>query len=445
MTKVINTDRELYALRPAAARYERSVTKARGLSVLIYPNGTKSFVVRYVAASGARRRLPIGDYPALSLAEARLKASAVRLEVVAGADPAAERAAVRAEARFGETLEDLADGYWKAAALGLHGGRKRPLRPTTLERQKGLWLKHVKPALGARPFREIRRADVRGFMEGFVRKGDLSPWSIAAIGDVLRALFTYALHEDRVEGNPTLGLTRPVVPESRSRRFGDEALGVLLAALTDAAGAEGGRQDPHARMGPTMALAVRFLILNLTRRTETAGARWPEVDFRNRTWTIPGARTKNRKDHVVPLTLQALGVLSAARKLPNATPDGYIFPSPTTAGASIDAHAITRAVNRLCTRLELPPGSPHDFRRTGATTLTGERYGVRRFIVGKVLAHTAQDGPAVTAIYDRNEYLAEKRGALEAWASHLDGLIHPDSGQGGAATQRKHLRLVSAR
>lgn len=445
MTQVINTDRELYALKACATRFERAVSKARGLSVLVYPNGMKAFVVRYVARNGARRRLPIGDYPQLSLAEARLKASAVRLQVVAGEDPAAERAAARAQARFGETLEDLADGYWKAAALGLHGGRKRPLRPMTLERQKGLWLKHVKPAMGERAFREIRRADVRAFMEGFVRQGRLSPSSIASIGDVLRALFTYALHEDMVDGNPTLGLTRPVVPESRARRFGDEALGVLLAALMDASGAEEGRLDPQARMGPTMALAVRFLILNLTRRTETAGARWPEIDFRTRTWTIPGARTKNRKDHVAPLTPQALAVLSAARSLPNATADGFIFPSPTTPGASIDAHAITRAVNRLCARLGLPPGSPHDFRRSGATTLTGERYAVRRFIVAKVLAHTENDGPAVTAVYDRNEYLAEKRTALEAWANHLDGLLHPDDGREGAGAGRKHLRVVSAR
>lgn len=261
MTKAINTDRELYALRTEAARYERAVTKARGLSVLIYPNGTKSLVVRYVAANGARRRLPIGDYPALSLAEARLKASAVRLEMVSGEDPAAERAAVRVEARFGETLEDLAEGYWKAAAIGLHGGRKRPLRPRTLERQKGLWDKHVKPALGSRPFRELRRAEIR-------------------IGDVLRALFTYALHEDLVEGNPTLGLTRPVVPESRSRRFGDDALGVMLAAILDAAGADEGRQDPHARMAPVMALGLQYLVLTLTRREETAGASWPECGFR---------------------------------------------------------------------------------------------------------------------------------------------------------------------
>ena len=445
MTTAINTDRELYALKSEAARYERAVTRVRGLSVLIYPKGIKSFVVRYVAANGARRRLPIGDYPALSLAEARLKASAVRLGVVAGADPAAERAAVRAEARFGETLEDLAEGYWAAAAIGLHGGRKRPLRPKTLERQKGLWKKHVKPTLGLRPFRELRRADIRSFMGDFVRAGRLSASSIASIGDVLRALFTYALHEDMVEGNPTLGLTRPIVPDSRSRRFGDEVLGVMLAAILDAAGGGEGRQDPHARMAPVMGLALRYLVLTLTRREETAGASWPEVDFGNRTWKIPGTRTKNRQPHAVPLSPQALGVLSAARNLPNATADGFIFPSPTTPGAHLDGHALTRAVSRLCKRLAIPPGSPHDFRRTGATVLTGERYAIRRFIVSKVLGHTANDGPAVTAVYDRNEYLAEKRSALEAWAGHLDGLIHPDSGQGGSAAGRKHLQLVSVR
>lgn len=445
MPQAINTDRELHALKPEVARYERAVTKARGLSILVYPNGCKTFVVRYVAIGGARRRLPIGDYPGLSLADARLKAGAIRLDIAEGQDPAAERAAARTQARFGETLDNLAESYWKAAALGLHGGRKRPLRPATLERQKALWARHVKPVLGKRGFKDIRRADIRAFMGGFVRAGGLSASSIASIGDVVRALFAYALHEDLVEANPSAGLTRPIVPESRSRRFGDEALGVMLAALLDAAGAEEGREDPHARMAPTMALGLRFLILTLTRRTEAAGARWPEVDFRARTWTIPGERTKNRKPHVVPLSPQTLGVLGEARKLPNATDDGYIFPSPTVPGAHLDAHAMTRAVNRLCTRLKIPMGSPHDFRRTGATTLTGERYGVRRFIVGKVLGHTANDGPAVTAVYDRNEYLAEKRSALEAWARHLDGVVNPDSGQGGGASRRKHLRLVSAR
>ena len=104
---------------------------------------------------------------------------------------------------------------------------------------------------------------------------------------------------------------------------------------------------------------------------------------------------------------------------------------------------MTRAVNRLCTRLKLPLGSPHDFRRTGATTLTNETYRVRRFIVGKVLGHTAHEGTAVTAIYDRNEYLVEKREALDAWGRHIDSLVRP-APTDAPKRRPSHLRLVAA-
>lgn len=445
MGKIISTDRELCALKPGPSRYERAVSKARGLSVVVHPNGNKTFAVRYVSDAGARRRLLIGEYPGLSLADARLKAQVLRADVVGGRDPAAERAIARAEARMGETLEELGEHYFKAAAVGLHGGRRRPLRPGTIERQEALWRRHLKPLLAKRRFKDIRRADVRQVMQGFVLRGGLSAASIASIGDVLRAFYAYALHEDLVEANPAIGLTRPIIPEPRSRLFTDDALRQLLISLAEASASSAieGRDDPHARMGAHMALGLRFVLLTLTRRTEAAGALWSEMDFPNRTWTIPGERTKNRRPHVVPLSPQTLVVLSEARALPNATEAGFVFPSPTVPSAHLDPRAMTRAVNRLCIRLGLPLGSPHDFRRTGATTLTGERYRVRRFIVGKVLNHSVNDGSAVTAVYDRNEYLADKREALEAWGRHLDGLLQPDQGD---APQRRvgHLRLVSS-
>ena len=443
MNKVIATDREVYALKPQAARYERAVSKARGLSVLVYPNGCKTFVARYTAECGARRRLPLGDYPGLSLVDARLKVQALRLELAEGKDPAAARAAQRIEARMGETLEDLAEGYFKAAAMGLHGGRKRALRPGTLVRQRSLWRHHLNPVLGKRRFKDIRRADVRQFMQSFVIKGDLSASSISSIGDVLRAVFTYALHEDLVEANPTAGLTRPIAPESRARLFTDEALRKLMLGFMDASKSSEGREDPHARMGAHMALGLRFLLLTLTRRTEAAGACWSEINLSTKTWTIPSVRTKNRQVHVAPLSPQALAVLKEARKLPNASDDGFVFPSPTSPKVHLDPHAMTRAVNRMCVRLKLPLGSPHDFRRTGATTLTNEKYHVRRFIISKVLGHSAHEGAAVTAVYDRNEYLAEKREALEAWGRHIEALTQPEKGD----TPRKrpaHLRLVDA-
>lgn len=100
----------------------------------------------------------------------------------------------------------------------------------------------------------------------------------------------------------------------------------------------------------------------------------------------------------------------------------------------MEPHTLTRAVNRLCKRLKVPTGSPHDFWRTGATTLTSERFGVRRFIVGKVLGHTAHEGPAVTAVYDRHEYLSDKRHALEAWGRHVAALRPPSAPAAPAAS-----------
>jgi integrase len=93
---------------------------------------------------------------------------------------------------------------------------------------------------------------------------------------------------------------------------------------------------------------------------------------------------------------------------------------------------MTRALARLCQRHGVPHGTPHDFRRSGATTLTGERYSIRRFVVAKVLAHAADDGAsAITAVYDRNDYLADKRTALAAWADHVVGLNGEPSKRSG--------------
>lgn len=439
MAVAINTERELYALPPQSKRYERAIGRAKGLSVLVHPNGIKTFVFRYVAENGSRRRVPLGDHPAMSLLDARIKSGTVRIRVLDGRDPAAERAAAKAEKRLGETLEDLAVRYWAAAAVGLHGGRRRPLRPSTLARQQILWKRHLSSQVGSRRFKEFRRADVRAFMQSIVLEGKLSAASIASIGDVLRALFTYALHEDMVEANPTLGLTRPLTPQSRSRLFSDHALSVILRQLHDASNARDGRFDPHARLEPQMARALRFMILTLARRTEAAGARWSEIDLAARAWHIPPGRTKNRQFHTVPLSPEAIEVLHEARR---SSAGEFIFPSATKEGAHLDPHALTRAINRICSRFELPPGSPHDFRRTGATVLTGERYRVRRFIVGLLLGHTPNDGAAITAVYDRNEYLAEKREALDAWGRHLLEL-HSVPEEPVMPGARGHLRLVS--
>lgn len=422
MTNALSTDRQILALRPRDKPYEVGVALSRGLTVRVFPTGAKYFELRYTTAGGARRRLSLGGYPDLSLAQARIKAGALRVEVVEGGDPAGDRAAARERARSGETFDELAEAYWRAATKGLHGGRRRPKRQSTIDTERHWWRNHIQKPLGSRRFHEIRRADIRTFMRNLATDSGLAPSSVASVGALIHAVLGFAVHEDRLEANPATGLARPLALTSRDRMFSDDALATIWRAAVVASTprqADQPSEDIHARLAPETGLAIRMLMLSLTRRTEVAGARWSEFDMAANLWIIPASRAKARHLHVVPLTPDLREVLHLARAL-NPGED-VVFPALKGGGDHLDPHAMTRAFARICRRHALPPGSPHDVRRSGATTLVG-RYGISRLVVGMLLGHTSREGAAVTSVYDRHTYIPEKRHALAVWGEHLRAL-----------------------
>ncbi|MDZ4113254.1 MAG: integrase arm-type DNA-binding domain-containing protein [Brevundimonas sp.] len=421
----LTTDRQVSALRAAAAPYERRVGGSRGLSLRVYPSSSKQFELRYLTESGKRRRLVLGLYPDLSLAEARAKAATMRVAVQEGLDPVGEKTAARERAReqakAGDTLDQLAEAYWTAAEVGLHGGRRKPKRAVTIQNERSVWKNHIQGPLGGRDFTEIRRADVKAFMRTLITEKGLSAASVASIGGVLHAVLGFGVLEEKLESNAAAGLARPLALTSRERMFDDAALAVLWRAAVEASMPRTPGEKTagvHARLEPVMGLAIQLLMLTLTRRNEVAGALKIEFDLAAKVWIIPSTRAKAKHQHVVPLGPGCLTVLKEAFALDPKSP--FAFPSGRVPDQHLDPHAITRAFARTCARQKIAVGSPHDVRRSGATTLTG-RYGVTRFIVGLVLGHTPNEGAAVTSVYDRHTYLPEKRSALAAWAGHLTG------------------------
>lgn len=416
-SKQISTDRQISALKPREKVYEVAIQGSRGLCLRVFPTGTRNFEFRYTAENGTRRRHPLGAYPDIGLSVARAKAAALRVSVVDGNDPSARRAESREKARTGETLTELANAYWIAAARGLHGGRRRPKREVTIQKEKAYWRNHLEKRMGPRRFETIKRAEIRIFMRDLVMESGLSAASVAGVGSLLQSILQYAVNEERLEANPAIGLAQPLAIPSRERMFSDEGLRLLWTVTGNALGPRGrDGADRNARLELEMALALRFLMLTLTRRTEAAGARWDEIDMAAGLWTIPSARAKAHHLHVVPLSGAAMDVLRVARGLHPESP--FVFPSTQVSNAHLDPHAVTRAVSRICARHKITAGSPHDIRRSGATTLVA-RYGVSRLIVGFLLGHTAKEGASVTSIYDRHSYIPEKRAALEHWADHL--------------------------
>jgi integrase len=450
--KSLTTDRQVASLKAVAGAYERVIGQCPGLRLRVFPSGLKQFEFRYVAITGHRHRLVLGAYPALSLSRARKKAAEIRLAVQDGNDPVAERLEAREQARIGETLDQLAESYWEAAKVGLHGGRRRPKREVTLENERQLWRNHIRTPLGGRLFSQLRRSDCKAFMRDVAMSG-LSPSSVASIGGVLQSVLTYAVLEERLEANPMQGLARPLALNSRERMFGDEALWTLWDTARIASEPRSPDEKTagvHARLEASMGLALQLLLLTLTRRNEIAGALKAEFDRDAGLWVIPSARAKAKHPHVVPLDQACLEVVEKAWRLDPESP--FLFPSERVARQPLDPRSVTRAIARTCRRRNLPVGSPHDVRRSGATTLTG-RYGVTRFIVGLVLGHTPTDGSAVTAVYDRYTYVAEKREALRLWSGHLrrDATVGPKVEQDreaaaadGGLSDADHLSALEA-
>jgi integrase len=185
-----------------------------------------------------------------------------------------------------------------------------------------------------------------------------------------------------------------------------------------------------AGMTPAIKLALKLQLVSAQRKGEIVGAAFSEFDLEGKTWEIPAERSKNGIAHKVPLSPLALTLIEEALSL--AGDSLWLFPSPRGDG-HIDPRAVNHALRRACMPPEQRPKSarysqapaigvegvvPHDLRRSAASGMTA--LGINRLVVSKILNHVES---SVTAIYDRYAYDAEKRHALEAWASHLESIL----------------------
>ena len=185
---------------------------------------------------------------------------------------------------------------------------------------------------------------------------------------------------------------------ARDRVLDDAELAQVLIAARTMAGPYGG--------------IVEFLALTAQRREEVAGLRWDEMDLAQRVWTIPKARTKNAKAHMVHLSKQALTVLKRAdRKGP------VVF---TLLGTK-PFQDFTHAKRRLDQLSGVTGWRLHDLRRTCVSGMA--RLGVAPHIADKILNHQAGTISGVAAVYQRHDFLAERRAALDEWGAHVGRLL----------------------
>jgi integrase len=419
------TDESIKSIKPSAGRQmEYPDAKVAGLALRVSASGTKSWTFRYRTATGQQRRLKLGTYPATGLATARSRARAALNEAEAGGDPAGDRRKEKAKARLRQvaTVAELAEDYFLAAKVGRHRPNTRAKRASTMDLERDYFDRLIKPKFGCLAVADLKRAEFQRFLDV---AGKTSPSAARQCRNVVRQMYNFAIRREITDKNPAQFGEVPV-PTSRDRVLTDAEIKAIWQAAIDPEGIEG------LSLSPGMGLAIRLAMVTLQRGGEICGLHSSELDLEVRIWTIPSERTKNHRVHVVPLSDSALQLIKSALATPRPHQDAgseppkerFLFPSPR-GGGPITRHALSRAMKRITTAVGIEDATPHDFRRTGSTHLTSERLAVPRFHVSCVLNHISDEGgaAAVTAVYDRNAYLAEKRRALDKWASRLAQIV----------------------
>jgi integrase len=212
----------------------------------------------------------------------------------------------------------------------------------------------------------------------------------------LSKMFSWLVQHRRVEKNPCAGVHRPDTPKSRDRVLTDAE----IVKFWSASGAE------------QFGALLKLLLLTGCRLNEVAGMRRSELSEDLSTWTLPGERTKNHRPHVVPLPPMARQLIETM-----AEEGRFVFTttgdSPVSVGSKIK--------KRLDKAMKIPPWRLHDLRRTAATGMA--ELGIPPHIVEAALNHISGAKAGVAGTYNRAAYAAEKKAALERWASHIMGLV----------------------
>lgn len=178
-------------------------------------------------------------------------------------------------------------------------------------------------------------------------------------------------------------------------------------------------------------IALELCALTLQRSGEVSGMKVDELNFERREWRIPAWRTKNRKEQMLPLSSTAFLLIEEALsiRVESKKTDNAVFPSPTKAEESITGHALTVSFKRLRAEHDWPKNIRlHDLRRTGASSMA--ELEVPESIITRVLNQTDANAAVVTAVYNRHNYMPQKREALETWDNRYLEIIGVNASDG---------------
>ncbi len=382
-----------------------------GLDLRVTPKGSKTWSLLYRRKSdGKKRRVTIGSHEEYGLAAIKVRAAELRVAIAKGADPAGEKIA----ARKAETVSELLDIYLTDHAKS----HKRSWRE-----DERIFCRDVKPTIGHIKARELRRTEALAMLNAIRDRG--SPIMANRTLAALRRALNWAVGESLIEHNPCTGIANRGAETIRTRVLSKEEIRSFWTGLDD------------APMSGSIKMALKLALVTGQRIGEICAVERDEINLTDAIWSIPEEKSKNGLAHTVPLSSLAIVLFEDAMW------DGdtsYLFPSRSQKVPSqiraMDVSALDKALRRCLPTIGFPidpdtgkviyPIRAHDLRRTCATGLA--ELGIAESTIARVLNHKSEIGKTITGrVYIQHGYGAEKRYALEAWATRLEEIT---DGQG---------------
>lgn len=391
MPKIIPalTDTQVRTAKPKDKDYK--LCDAGGLRLLIRKTGTKVWQFPYKYDNKANV-YTIGQYPLVTLAEAREKRDVIRKMLLNGTDPNNQKKAEKIVEANSNSFEAIAR-EWHSKQLWVDKHAQNILM--TLE-------KDVFPSIGPKPIADVTVKDILDILFAIERRGALDV--AKRVCQRCTSIFDYAILKGLMENNPALGRSKLIKPVKTKHRpyLAEKGLPEYLAKL----------EQYHGRK--IVKYALKLLLLTFIRPGELRYATWNEFDLEKAEWRISADRMKMGRPHVIPLSIQAVALLKELHSFTGNK--DLLFPGIRSWRVPISDVTLLKAL-KIMGYTGDKKIVPHGFRAT-ASTILNERGKFRPDVIERQLAHVEDN--KVRAAYHHAEYLDERKEMMQWWANYID-------------------------
>jgi len=383
----------------------RKLADGGGLYLEIHPNGSKYWRLKYRFA-GKEKRLALGVYPVVSLAEARTRREDAKRLLANGVDPGEVKKAQKQEER--QAQEIAASESFEAVARDWLARKASTWSESHARHVLASLESDVFPHVGTIPITEIRTKDAIALVRRIEDRGSLD--IARRVWRRVRAILSYAKAMALIPDNPAADIEEALKERPKGKHFptieNPKDIPVFLVAMSD--------YWEKVNVSPLVRIATRMLAYTFVRTGELRCARWDEIDLKEKLWTIPPERMKARAPHLVPLSTQVVGLLHELR--PYSGTSELLFPGRLRINQPISDNTINMAIKRAGYAGRM---CGHGFRSMASTYLNGLGT-IRPDMIEAQLAHKDRD--KVRAAYNRASYVEYRVAMMQFWADTLDAM-----------------------